>query len=193
MVDVNEKHYFCLQIVKTTYSMEKIDKLDKQIMEIISNNARIPFKDVAAVCGVSRAAIHQRVQRLIDMNVITGSGYHISPKSLGYKTCTYVGIKLEKGSMYARVVDELKLIPEIVECHYTTGPYTMMIKLYARDNEQLMELLNRKIQGIHGVDSTETLISLDQSIRKQVPINVAEIDAKPVKGGRAKIILNEDE
>ena len=86
--------------------MEKIDKLDKQIMEIISNNARIPFKDVAAVCGVSRAAIHQRVQRLIDMNVITGSGYHISPKSLGYKTCTYVGIKLEKGSMYARVVDE---------------------------------------------------------------------------------------
>ena len=106
--------------------MEKIDKLDKQIMEIISSNARIPFKDVAAVCGVSRAAIHQRVQRLIDMNVITGSGYHISPKSLGYKTCTYVGIKLEKGSMYARVVDELKLIPEVVECHYTTGPYTMM-------------------------------------------------------------------
>ena len=168
--------------------MEKIDKLDKQIMEIISSNARIPFKDVAAVCGVSRAAIHQRVQRLIDMNVITGSGYHISPKSLGYKTCTYVGIKLEKGSMYARVVDELKLIPEVVECHYTTGPYTMMIKLYARDNEQLMELLNRKIQGIHGV-----VISLDQSIKKQVPINVEEIDAKPVKGGRAKIILSEDE
>ncbi len=173
--------------------MEKIDKLDKQIMEIISNNARIPFKDVAAVCGVSRAALHQSVPLLIDMNGIPGSGSHISPKSLGYKTCTYVGIKLEKGSMYARVVDELKLIPEVVECHYTTGPYTMMIKLYARDNEQLMELLNRKIQGIHGVDSTETLISLDQSIKKQVPINIAEIDAKPVKGGRAKIILNEDE
>ena len=173
--------------------MEKIDKLDKQIMEIISNNARIPFKDVAAVCGVSRAAIHQRVQRLIDMNVITGSGYHISPKSLGYKTCTYVGIKLEKGSMYARVVDELKHIPEVVECHYTTGPSTMRIKLYARDNEQRMDLLNRKIQGIHGVDSTETLISLDQSIKKQVPINVEEIDAKPVKGGKAKIILSEDE
>ena len=174
--------------------MEKIDKLDKQIMEIISNNARIPFKDVAAVCGVSRAAIHQRVQRLIDMNVITGSGYHISPKSLGYKTCTYVGIRLEKGSMYARVVDELKLIPEIVECHYTTGPYTMLVKLYARDNEQLMDLLNRKIQGIHGVDSTETLISLDQSIKKQVPINnIEEVDVRTQKGGKAKIILGEDE
>lgn len=152
--------------------MEKIDKLDKQIMDIISNNARIPFKDVAAVCGVSRAAIHQRVQRLIDMNVIVGSGYNVNPKSLGYKTCTYVGISLEKGSMYSRVVDELKHIPEIVECHYTTGPYTMLVKLYARDNEQLMDLLNRKIQGISGVDSTETLISLDQSIKKQVPINI---------------------
>jgi len=156
--------------------MEKIDKLDKQIMEIISANARIPFKDVAAQCGVSRAAIHQRVQRLIDMGVIVGSGYHVNPKSLGYNTCTYVGIRLEKGSMYKRVVGELSKIPEIVECHYTTGPYTMLIKLYARDNEQLMELLNTRIQGIQGVDSTETLISLEQSIKKQVPIRQLEED-----------------
>ncbi|MBQ0023056.1 MAG: Lrp/AsnC ligand binding domain-containing protein [Prevotellaceae bacterium] len=175
--------------------MEKIDKLDKQIMEIISANARIPFKDVAAVCGVSRAAIHQRVQRLIDTNVIIGSGYNINPKSLGYNTCTYVGIRLEKGSMYAGVVEELNKIPEIVECHYTTGPYTMLVKLYARDNEQLMDLLNRKIQGIHGVDSTETLISLDQSIKKEVPICITEIseDKPKVFGGEAKIILDEDE
>ena len=159
--------------------MEKIDRLDKQIMEIISSNARIPFKDVAAACGVSRAAIHQRVQRLIDMNVIVGSGYHVNPKSLGYNTCTYVGIRLEKGSMYKRVVDELKDIPEIVECHYTTGPYTMLVKLYARDNEQLMELLNTRIQGIQGVDSTETLISLDQSIKKEVPISVEAEKAEP--------------
>ena len=152
--------------------MEKIDKLDKQIMDIISCNARIPFKDVAAECGVSRAAIHQRVQRLIEMNVIIGSGYHINPKSLGYTTCTYVGIRLEKGSMYKTVVDELKKIPEIVECHYTTGPYSMLIKLYARDNEQLMDLLNNKMQGIQGVDSTETLISLDQSIKKEIPISI---------------------
>ena len=80
--------------------MEKIDNLDRQILEIISQNARIPFKDVAAECGVSRAAIHQRVQRLIDLGVIVGSGYHVNPKSLGYRTCTYVGIKLEKGSMW---------------------------------------------------------------------------------------------
>ena len=151
--------------------MEKIDSLDKKILEIISNNARIPFKDVAAQCGVSRAAIHQRVQRLIDMNVIVGSGYHVNPGSLGYNTCTYIGITLEKGSMYSSVVSEFEKIPEIVECHYTTGPYSMLVKLYARDNEQLMDLLNNKIQGIQGVDSTETLISLDQSIKKEVPIS----------------------
>ena len=99
--------------------MEKIDNLDRQILEIISQNARIPFKDVAAECGVSRAAIHQRVQRLIDLGVIVGSGYHVNPKSLGYRTCTYVGIKLEKGSMYKAVVAEMQKIPEIVECHFS--------------------------------------------------------------------------
>ncbi len=150
--------------------MEKIDKLDKKILEIISGNARIPFKDVAAQCGVSRAAIHQRVQHLIDMGVIVGSGYHVNPVSLGYNTCTYVGITLERGNMYERVCNEMAKIKEIVECHFTTGPYTMLVKLYARDNEHLMELLNNKMQEIPGVIATETLISLKQSIKKEVPI-----------------------
>lgn len=159
--------------------MEKIDKLDKQILEIISTNARIPFKDVAAECGVSRAAIHQRVQRLIDMKVIIGSGYHVNPGSLGYNTCTFVGIKLERGSMYKRVSEALKAIPEIVECHFTTGPFTILIKLYARDNAHLMELLNDRIQEITGVISTETLISLNQSIRKEVPIGTQRKEQVP--------------
>lgn len=150
--------------------MEKIDDLDRQILSIISQNARIPFKDVAAECGVSRAAIHQRVQRLIDLGVIVGSGYFMNPKSLGFHTCTYVGIKLEKGSLYKSVVEEFLKIPEIIECHYTTGSYTMLIKLYARDNEHLMELLNHKMQSIPGVVATETLISLEQSIKKAIPI-----------------------
>lgn len=149
--------------------MEKIDNLDKQILEIISQNARIPFKDVAADCGVSRAAIHQRVQRLIDLGVIIGSGYHVNPKSLGYSTCTYVGIKLEKGYVQKRS-SRTRKIPEIVECHFTTGPYTMLTKLYSTDNEHLMELLNSRIQEIPGVTATETLISLEQSIKKEIPI-----------------------
>ena len=150
--------------------MEKIDNLDRKILEIIMKNARIPSKDVALECNVSRAAIHQRIQRMIDLDVITGSGYHVDPKVLGFATCTYIGVKLERGSMYRTVVPELEKIPEVVECHFTTGPYTMLIKLYARDNQYLMELLNDKIQNIHGVTATETLISLDQSMNREIPI-----------------------
>lgn len=154
--------------------MDRIDNLDKKILSILSKNARIPFKDVAAECGVSRAAIHQRVQHLIDAGIIMGSGFDVNPKSLGYSTCTYVGITLERGSMYRDVVACLADIPEVVECHFTTGPYTMMVKLYARDNEQLMQLLNDKLQGIHGVMATETLISLEQSIKREIPVNAEE-------------------
>jgi len=156
--------------------MEKVDKLDLNILKIITVNARIPFKDVAVVCGVSRAAIHQRVQRLTEAGVITGSGYTVCPQSIGYSTCTYVGIKLERGSMYKRVAAELEQIPEIVECHFTTGAYTMLIKLYCRDNAHLMDLLNNRIQEIKGVISTETLISLEQSIQRSVPVIIPQND-----------------
>ena len=150
--------------------MDKIDKLDRKILSILSQNARIPFKDVAAECGVSRAAIHQRVQHPIENGVIVGSGFHVNPKSLGYTTCTYVGLNLERGSMYRDVVERISTIPEVIECHFTTGSYTMLVKLFAKDNEQLMDLLNNRIQSIPGVVSTETLISLEQSIKREIPI-----------------------
>lgn len=156
--------------------MDKIDKLDKKILSILSKNARIPFKDVAAECGVSRAAIHQRVQHLIAGGVITGSGFDVNPKSIGYNTCTYVGMNLERGNMYKDVVEKLQDIPEIVECHFTTGPYTMLLKVYARDNEQLMDLLNNKMQMIPGVVSTETLISLDLSIKREIPVHLEDLE-----------------
>lgn len=150
--------------------MEKIDALDLKILRILSGNARIPFKDVAAECGVSRAAIHQRVQHLTEDGVITGSSFQINPKSLGYTTCTYVGITLERGSMYKKVVEKLMHIPEIVECHFTTDHYMLLVKLYARDNEQLMDLLSNQIQTIEGIVATETLISLEQGIKRGVPV-----------------------
>lgn len=151
--------------------MEKIDALDKKILEIVIRNARIPSKDIAEECGVSRAAIHQRLQSLINVGVITGSGYHVNPRTLGYTTCTYIGVNLERGAMYRDVVPEFEKIDEIIECHFTTGPYTMLVKLYARDNEHLMQLLNDKIQNIPGVTGTETLISLHESIHREIPIN----------------------
>ena len=156
--------------------MEKMDNLDKKILEIVMKNARIPSKDVAQQCGVSRAAIHQRLQRLIDDGIITGSGYTVNPKTLGYSTCTFIGLTLVRGSMYRQVVAALEQIPEVVECHFTTGQYTMMIKVYARDNSHLMHLVNDLVQHIDGVAATETLISLDQSIKKQVPIEASADD-----------------
>ncbi|MCM1377952.1 MAG: Lrp/AsnC ligand binding domain-containing protein [Clostridium sp.] len=154
--------------------MDRIDRLDRKILSIVMKNARIPSKDVAVECGVSRAAIHQRLQRLIDTKVITGSGYHVDPKTLGYNTCTYVGVKLEKGSMYREVSNEISKIPEVVECHYTTGPYSMLIKVYARDNQDLMVILNDQIQHIAGVTETETLISLEQSFNRELHVYLDE-------------------
>ncbi len=159
---------------RKTNTMDKLDNLDKKILAILTQNARLPFKDVAEECGVSRAAVHQRVQRLIEDGVITGSGFVVNPKSLGYSTCTFVGLTLERGNMYRSVVDRLLDIPEVVECHFTTGPYTMMVKLYARDNEQLMELINGRLQDIPGVVATETLISLEQSIKREIKVNAEE-------------------
>ena len=155
-------------------SLDRIDNLDRKILNIIMRNARIPSKDVAVVCGVSRAAIHQRIARLIEMKVIIGSGYSVNPSMLGYNTCTYVGVKLEKGNMYRDVVAALEKIPEVVECHFTTGPYSLLIKVYARDNNHLMILLNDHIQHIEGVTETETLISLEQSLNRQIEVHPIE-------------------
>jgi Lrp/AsnC family transcriptional regulator for asnA, asnC and gidA len=161
---------FAALMIHKLVVMEKIDQLDRKILQIITKNARMPFKDVAEECGVSRAAIHQRVQRLIDIDVITGSGYTVNPKMLGFQMCAYIGITLERGSMYKEVVVELEKIPEIVESQYTLGSYTILIKLYAKNDLHLMELLNGKIQEIPGVATTETLTSLDQRIRRTIPI-----------------------
>ena len=150
--------------------MEIIDELDKKILKIITQNARIPFKDVAEQCGVSRAAIHQRVQRMFDIGVIVGSGYQVNPKMLGYKLCVYIGLTLERGNMYKQVCAELEKIPEVVESQFTLGAYAMIIKMYAHDDKHLMHLLNTKIQAIPGVANTETLTTLDESINRSLPI-----------------------
>jgi Lrp/AsnC family transcriptional regulator for asnA, asnC and gidA len=148
----------------------QLDDTDLHILDIITKHARIPFKDVATDCGISRAAVHQRVNRMIEMGVITGSGYYIDPKKIDYRTCTYIGIFLEKGGLFHDVAKLLHEISEIVECHYTTGQYAIFIKVYARDNEHLKEILSEKIQRIPGVSSTETFISLEETFNREVPI-----------------------
>src|SRR5690554_761986 len=149
-----------------------LDEIDLKILDIITQNARIPFKDVAIEVGISRAAVHQRVNRMIELEVIIGSGYHINPNKVDYKTCSYIGIFLEKGGLFSEVVEKLKEIPEIVECHYTTGQYAIFVKVYAKDNEHLKNILSSQIQKIQGISSTETFISLEQSFRRTIPVHL---------------------
>ncbi|MGQ9621623.1 MAG: Lrp/AsnC ligand binding domain-containing protein [Bacteroidales bacterium] len=148
----------------------QIDNLDRKILDIITKNARIPYLEVARACGVSGAAIHQRVQRLIRIGVIKGSEFRVDPVMVGFRTCAYIGIFLDHPGQYREVVKKFREIPEIIECHYTTGNYSLFIKVYTRDNEHLRTILTDKIQTIPGVTRTETLVSLEESINRQIPV-----------------------
>jgi Lrp/AsnC family transcriptional regulator for asnA, asnC and gidA len=149
----------------------QIDSLDKKIIKMITKNARIPYLEVARECNVSGAAIHQRIQKLIRMGVITGSKFTIEPKKIGFKTCAYMGIFLEQASLYNDVLQELKKIPEVTQCHFTTGNYSVFIKIFAHDNEHLKSILSDKIQLISGIARTETFISLEEGFNRSIPID----------------------
>jgi len=148
----------------------QIDSLDKKILSLITTNARIPYLEVARECNVSGAAIHQRIQKLTKLGIITGSKFTIEPKKIGFKTCAYMGIFLDKASLYENVLEDLRKIPEITQCHYTTGNYAIFIKIYTRDNEHLKKVLTDKLQSIPGIARTETFISLEEGFNRAIPI-----------------------
>jgi Lrp/AsnC family transcriptional regulator, regulator for asnA, asnC and gidA len=152
-----------------------IDDLDKKILSILTKNARIPFLEVARECNVSGAAIHQRVQRLTKIGIISGSQFNIEPKKLGYNTCAYIGIFLDNAALFNDVADRLMKISEITQCHYTTGQYAMFVKVYTKDNDHLRKVLAEKVQSINGIMRTETFISLEVLIDRQLPIIEEEI------------------
>ena len=148
----------------------EIDLLDEKILKLITKNARIPFLEVARECGVSGAAIHQRVQRLLNIGVITGSEFIVNPQKLGYNTCAYMGIYLEKAKYHRQVVEAMREIPEIVECHYTTGQYAIFIKVQTKTNKHLKKIIDDKLQEIEGIARTETFMSLEMDFKRQVSI-----------------------
>ena len=150
---------------------QQIDSLDKKILSLITKNARIPFLEVARECKVSGAAIHQRIQRLMNIEVIKGSEFIINPAKIGYHTCAFMGIFLKKASLFDKVVEMLKEIPQVTECHYTTGQYAIFIKIYAKNNEDLKQMLHDRLQSITGISSTETIISLEETFKRQLPID----------------------
>ncbi len=148
----------------------KIDGIDKIIINRLIEDARIPILSIAREVGVSGAAIHQRLRKLEVSKLIAGSQLILNPKVLGYTTTAFVGIFLESASMYSTAIKKLKNIPEVVESHYTTGNYAIFIKVLCKNNNDLMYLLNSDIQRIKGVVRTETFISLDQQIKRQIKI-----------------------
>ena len=148
---------------------QRLDKLDKQILRLIADDARIPFLEVARACNVSGAAIHQRIQKLTNMGILKGSQFIIDPEKIGYETCAYIGLNLKNPESFDSVVEDLKKIPEVVECHYTTGDFDLFIKIYAFNNHHLLDIIHDKLQPL-GLSRSETIISFNTSIDRQLPI-----------------------
>ena len=148
----------------------RLDSLDYKILHTLTSNGRKPYLEIARECGVSGAAIHQRIQKLTAMGVLKGSECLIDAASVGYDTCAYIGFFLKDPSKFDEVVERLREIPEVVEVHFTTGQYDMFIKLYARNNDHLLHLIHEELQAL-GLARTESLISFKEVFKRQLPIH----------------------
>ena len=153
----------------------QLDELDGKILKMIVGNARIPFLEVARECNVSGAAIHQRIQKLTALGVIKGSEFIIDNTKVGYETCAYMGLFLKSPGQFPTVTEALKQIPEVVECHYTTGQYDLFIKIYAKNNQHLLSIIHNKLRPL-GLARTESLISFKEAFKRQIPIDLEEDD-----------------
>jgi len=149
-----------------------LDGLDKRILNFLTSDARTPFLEIARKCKVSGAAIHQRVQKMIDAGVISGTQFNISPKGVGYNTCAFIGIQVNLTSTitHEEVFEKIRQIPEIVECHHITGKYSLLVKIYAHNNEHLKKIIVENIQSVIEIVNTETFISLEEGFVRQLPV-----------------------
>lgn len=149
----------------------QIDDTDRKILSYLVKNARMPFLEIARECGISGAAIHQRVRKMEECGIIEGSRFIVKPDALGYGVCAFIGVILDHAHTYKTVVKEIENIPEVMECHFITGNYTFLIKLRCNNHQHLMDILINTLQNIPGIAKTETFIALDQLIDKQININ----------------------
>ncbi len=149
----------------------EIDNLDIQILSILMKNATTPYTEIAKELIVSGGTIHVRMKKLEDLGIIKGANLEINPQKLGYDVCAFLGIFLEKGSQYNKAVKQLQTVNEIVELHYTTGSWSIFAKIICRDTTHLREILNEQIQSVEGIQRTETFISLEESIKRQITLD----------------------
>lgn len=147
------------------------DEIDRKILKFLISNARMPFLEIARECGISGAAIHQRIKKLEDSGVILGSRLIVDPKKMGFDVCAFISIRIQDPQLQLKTVEELKRIPEIVECHFITGTYNVMVKLYCVDNDHLMKTIFNCILPVPGVSTTQTYISLNEAFQRQVHVD----------------------
>jgi len=150
----------------------KIDSTDKKILSILMKEARTSYMEIARQCNVSGAAIHQRMQKLNKLGIIEGAYLQIKPVNLGYDTCAFIGLQVNilNSRSHDEVFEKILKIPEVVECHHTTGKYSLLLKVYTKTNEKLKNLIVEKIQSIPEIISTETFISLEEGFERVIPI-----------------------
>lgn len=147
-----------------------LDGIDKQILNALMKDARMSLTAIGREIGISSVAVNQRIKKLEQSGLIDGTKLVINPKIIGYRTEAFVGVFLDASSKYKEAINRLKEIPEVTESHYTTGNYAILLKILCRDNEHLMQVLNNQIQKIKGVSRTETFISLEQQISRQIKL-----------------------
>jgi len=153
----------------------EIDKTDIQILHLLMQDAMMPFTEIAQRIGVSPGTVHVRMKKMDGLGLIKSSHLMVNPRKLGYGITAFLGVYLDKSSMYDKVVKELENIPEIVDCHYMTGTYSMFLKIICKDTNHLKKILHDQIQPITGIDRTETFISLEESFARPMKI---ELDGK---------------
>ena len=147
-----------------------LDKLDLQIIQIMMADAGISYADLGKQLFVSGGTIHVRIKKLQEIGIVKGTKLNVDLKLLGYDITAFVGIFLEKSSLYDQVAEDLKKIPEIIRLNYTTGNYSMFLEVVAKDINQLRFVLHDELQKIKGIERTETFISLDESFNRTVPV-----------------------
>ncbi len=156
--------------MKKTTPDYQIDNIDKKIISLLMKDAMMPYTEVGHRVLMSAGTIHVRMNNLQKQGIVKGTSLNLDYAKLGYDLTAFVGVYLEKGSIYDKVIKRLEKIPEVVEAHYTTGVYSIFMKLVCRNTEHLRHVLNEKVQSVEGIDRTETIISLEESIKRSISL-----------------------
>ncbi|MFI3333475.1 MAG: Lrp/AsnC ligand binding domain-containing protein [Rikenellaceae bacterium] len=149
----------------------QLNDIDRKILKFLIKNARMPYLEIARECGISGAAIHQRIRKLEELDVIQGSRILVNPKALGFDVCAFIGITLKDPQLLMETMEKIMSVPEIVESHFVTGDYNILAKIYCTDNEHMMRTLFDNLLSIPGVSKTQTFISLSENFQRQIYLN----------------------